>query len=108
VTGHELQLHVLASLSQSKRHGYGIYSFLTQRGMNPSMRAIYRCLTDLETRGWVKGSSAESYAGPNRKEYSLSDRGREALDHLVAEWTATWQRVQRSVGALQPSHRGHS
>jgi DNA-binding PadR family transcriptional regulator len=79
---------ILAALSKESLHGYAIAQRLASegahRGAPPDHSGIYRLLRGMEKRGLLTSKLTESDAGPARREYALTDRGRLCLDRWVA------------------------
>ena len=61
---------------------------------------IYPLLSRLTRAEYLKYNWIESSAGPPRKYYSLTDRGREALKSMTEQWVA----FTTSINALREAH----
>ena len=61
---------------------------------------IYPLLSRLNRAEYLKYTWVESPAGPPRKYYSLTDRGREALRQMTGQWVA----FTTSINELREAH----
>jgi len=61
---------------------------------------IYPLLSRLKRAEYLEYNWVESLAGPPRKYYSLTTKGREALQHMTEQWTA----FTTSVNSLRGVH----
>jgi PadR family transcriptional regulator, regulatory protein PadR len=61
---------------------------------------IYPLLSRMTRAQYLKYTWVESSAGPPRKYYSLTDRGREALKQMNAQWVA----FTTSINELREAH----
>lgn len=57
---------------------------------------LYPLLSRLKTLGYVTYTWRESKAGPPRKYYSLTERGKDAREQL----TASWKSLSHSINSL--------
>ncbi|WP_131737700.1 PadR family transcriptional regulator [Actinomadura roseirufa] len=103
VFGHgRLRLYLLKLLEESPRHGYEVIRLLQDRFLgvySPSPGTIYPRLARLEAEGLVTHEVVKG-----KKVYSLTDKGREELEHrmdelaeLEEEITASAQEFARGV-----------
>lgn len=91
-----LDICLLALLREQPVYGYELTERLAERDLLVAGGSSYPLLARLEKAGLVESESRRSESGPPRKYYSLTDAGRRAL----AEGTAEWSTVARSVTAL--------
>src|SRR5919106_565153 len=76
-----LQYCVLALLTAEERYGFDLVKALAEMdGMVTSEGTIYPLLSRLRRDGLVETTWRESPTGPPRRYYSLTDRGRAALE----------------------------
>ncbi|MBE3519564.1 MAG: helix-turn-helix transcriptional regulator [Firmicutes bacterium] len=72
---------LLLLLSETPSHGYDLISKLVEfgfsRDQDPGM--VYRTLRRLEEQGMIRSNWAVSGTGPARREYVVTDEGREYL-----------------------------
>lgn len=82
-----LDLAVLASLTEGRRHGYAIAQALAAHGFGLLKGgSLYPVLGRLEDAGDVEAAWVEGDGGPGRKEYALTEAGRDRLDRGLASW----------------------
>src|SRR5699024_8887281 len=78
---------VLAVIEQESVYGYTLSQRLHEQGLTEiSEGTIYPVLLRLQKNGYIVGEMRPSDAGPNRKYYSLTEAGVEALDNIKMEW----------------------
>ena len=73
---------ILASLELQPMTGYDLKKFFDMsvgHFWTTTQSHIYKALNDLEKEGWVEKSIVEQEDKPNRKEYSITKRGRAEL-----------------------------
>lgn len=77
----------LRALEQGPSYGYAIISDLEAHGLGVVKGGtLYPLLTRYETVGFVQVEWRPGEAGPGRKYFSLTDRGRNELDRVKVEW----------------------
>ena len=78
---------VLAVISKESVYGYELSKKLQAVGLaDVSEGTIYPVLLRLQKNGLIHGEMKPSESGPNRKYYSLTASGTEALDVISLEW----------------------
>lgn len=78
---------ILAIIHESPTYGYELYVKLSQRGMDAvSEGSIYPVLLRLQKEGLIQGKMKKSDSGPNRKYYTLTGAGENALEQFRGEW----------------------
>lgn len=78
---------VLAVIEKQQVYGYELSRKLQQVGLSDvSEGTIYPVLLRLQKNGLIQGEMKPSETGPNRKYYSLTSKGREALEVITEEW----------------------
>jgi DNA-binding PadR family transcriptional regulator len=100
-----LRFAILGLLAEQPRHGYAILAALEERFaelLDPSAGDVYRALSTLERADWVAPARARVGRRPERKVYSPTPAGRDALDAWLsgadagrrrADDDALWLRV---------------
>jgi PadR family transcriptional regulator PadR len=78
---------VLAVLSHGESHGYAIAEVLRQYGFTRIKGGtLYPLLKRLEDQGLVKHSWQHDESGPGRKQFRLTEQGRQELKRSAAAW----------------------
>jgi DNA-binding PadR family transcriptional regulator len=80
---------LLLLLEDQAIHGYELRRRLELHGVITEPGAMYRMLRKLERDGCAASSWAKSIAGPRRRLYELTAKGRRELERLVGSITAT-------------------
>jgi poly-beta-hydroxybutyrate-responsive repressor len=91
---------VLAVLATGGAHGYAITGELEEMGITGGavdVGQVYRTLRDLEKTRHVTSSWSTEPAGPQRREYALTEAGYAALD----EWAAVMKERARLIGEFE-------
>ncbi|NDD74871.1 MAG: PadR family transcriptional regulator [Gammaproteobacteria bacterium] len=86
-------LAVLAALAAEDGDVYG-YELAKRAPFRPS--SIYPVLRALCAAGWLSSRVVPSYAGPARRYYRITAKGRETL----AAWRETWLETRNFVNEL--------
>ena len=82
-----LQFCVLALLQGGERYGFELVRALSEvDGLVTTEGTLYPLLGRLRREGVVETTWRESTAGPPRRYYSLTSRGRAALTTFLEEW----------------------
>ena len=86
-----LEMVLLCLIGRKETYGYEIISELNQDGAETLGYAkegtVYPILYRLQEAGLIRSRLAPSAAnGGSKKYYSLTDRGREALEELISFW----------------------
>ncbi|MGH3133320.1 MAG: PadR family transcriptional regulator [Gaiellaceae bacterium] len=87
--GH-VDLLLLSALEDAPAHGYGLVESVRERSdgaFDLAEGTVYPSLYRLERRGHV-ASRWETVAGRRRRVYSLTSRGRYALERRRSDWRA--------------------
>lgn len=99
----EVCLLVLLSSPECERcHGYALGERLRGFGFDDSeisVATLYRTLRKMEEAGWVTSDWAEGGPGPQRREYAVTDAGREALDAWAMVLQSRRERITRVLDA---------
>jgi len=95
-----VQPSILAALSKEPLHGYALAQRLAREETHllapPDHSGIYRLLRSMEKRGLLTSKLTESESGPARREYALTKRGRQCLEH----WTKALARYRETIDAV--------
>jgi PadR family transcriptional regulator PadR len=85
-----LEMGVLASLARGEAYGYEILRRLADRDGQLAITesTLYPLLARLAKERLIEGRAASSPAGPPRRYYRLTDRGRARLSEMAKEWQA--------------------
>jgi PadR family transcriptional regulator PadR len=98
-----LEFCVLAILRGGESYGFDIVRELSEEELLTSEGTIYPLLSRLRRSEWVTTTWRESAAGPPRRYYRITDRGRRALEAFAADWSRFRSAVD---GLLNPEARG--
>ena len=74
---------MLLLLGDKPSHGYQLRRELESRALEIDPSAMYRALRDLEDEGTVRSRWTNSAAGPPRRLYRLTRKGRRSLDTIA-------------------------
>jgi len=83
-------------------HGYALGERLTEFGFDESeisVSTLYRTLRGMEEAGWVISGWAPGEQGPQRRQYAVTEAGRQALDRWVAVLARRRERLSRVLDA---------
>ncbi len=95
---------MLVLLAEGGAHGYGLIGQLGEMGVvegGVDVGQVYKTLRDLEEAGQVESTWSAEPTGPQRRDYELTDAGREAL----AEWMAVMRERRRLIDDLEERYR---
>ena len=88
---------VLVLLAGGGAHGYAMTSQLEEIGITGGpvdIGQVYRTMRDLEAAGLVTSSWSAESAGPQRRDYELTEAGYAAID----AWAAVMRERARLIG----------
>lgn len=95
-----VQPSILAALLKAPLHGYALAQRLAREGAHlnapPDHSGIYRLLRSMEKRGLLTSQLTESESGPARREYALTDSGRQCLER----WVGSLARYRETIDAI--------
>lgn len=74
---------VLLMLEEGASYGYDLRRELAARQLSTDPAALYRALRKLEHDGWVESRWMKAVAGPRRRFYRLTAKGRRNLDEIA-------------------------
>jgi len=97
-----LDMLILKTLALEPMHGYGIGQRIEQISqgvfrVNPG--SLFPALRRLERAGWVKASWKATDNNRQAKFYTLTPRGRKALDSETGEWNRQMAAIVRILEA---------
>jgi len=84
---------LLLLIARHASYGYGLRRALDESDVHPDAAVLYRLLRRLEHTGWLDSRWMEPAAGPRRRFYRVTARGRRNLDD-----------VARVIVALRDNH----
>ena len=100
-----LELCVLNALAERERYAYELVrSLVDVPGLGLTEGTIYPLLSRLKSQGWVSTRLEESSAGPARKYYALTARGKKMLEAMNAHYDA----LRAGVKSLRPKRGGNA
>ncbi|MEK9199807.1 PadR family transcriptional regulator [Ureibacillus sp. 179-F W5.1 NHS] len=88
---------ILAIIHKKEVYGYELAEKLEEFGFESfSEGTIYPLLLRMQKEELVTSTLKNSTAGPKRKYYSLTEKGKEELRHFITRW----EKLQFSVNAV--------
>ncbi|MEE6296995.1 PadR family transcriptional regulator [Georgenia wangjunii] len=94
-----LDLAILGCLLDAPLHGYGIAQRLEGRGFGRLKGgSLYPALSRLGDAGHVETTWEQGNSGPGRKDYSITDTGREYLVDGLTKWHGLTQALDPAKG----------
>jgi len=91
---------ILTVLGRGPLHGYGTVREIGEMpmfaGEKPDPAGVYRCLKLMEEQGLLTSSWDLPDAGPAKRSYALTAKGRECL----RQWIGTLEQHREAIGAL--------
>jgi DNA-binding PadR family transcriptional regulator len=100
---------LLMMRDQADRHGWAIVSTLRGHGVAVESGRAYRILRELDAAGAVSSRWTTSVHGPRRRSYRLTLDGRQRLDELAADISATWELLDAFLRAHElPPDQAHT
>ena len=85
-------------------HGFQILRWIKETSEGDLLveeGALYPALHRMEKKGWLDSEWAVSKKGRRAKYYTVTPKGRKALDRESAEWARYVRAVQRVVGEAE-------
>ena len=98
-----LQSCLLVLLHREPGYGYSLMDGLQEFGFQPDqmdISIIYRALRSLEEDGLVSDTWDNNSLGPQRRVYTLTPQGEEAL----AEWIENLRQRRKEIEALEKAY----
>ena len=88
----ELKRTILKMTGSSELYGYDVNRRLSFQGVDVELSRLYRVLNEMKKDGLLNDRWERSHHGPRKKMYSVSEKGREALNEILLEAIATVHR----------------
>jgi PadR family transcriptional regulator PadR len=88
----ELKKTILKMFGGSELYGYDVNRRLSLQGVEVELSRLYRVLNEMRKDGLLDDRWEKSRHGPRKKMYSVSEKGREALNEILLEAIATVHR----------------
>ncbi len=88
----ELKRTILKMFGGSELYGYDVNRRLSLQGVDVELSRLYRVLNEMRKDGLLDDRWERSRHGPRKKMYSVSEKGREALNEILLEAIATVHR----------------
>ena len=102
-----LELCVLALIASKPRYGYDLVTALERwEPLATTEGTVYPLLRRLQREGKVEASWQESVAGPPRKYYRLTPRGRDLLERMTADWAELSEAVRDTLPTEEAKSHG--
>ncbi|WP_096186477.1 PadR family transcriptional regulator [Evansella halocellulosilytica] len=79
---------ILAIISRQTVYGYELSVKLHDYGIEVSEGSIYPILLRLQKDKLIQGEMKKSPSGPNRKYYTLTEKGKKSLNEFKGNWDA--------------------
>lgn len=96
---------VLAVLSHGESHGYAIAEVLRQYGFKRMKGGtLYPLLKRLEDQSFVEHTWHHDQAGPGRKQFRLTELGRQELERSAT----AWRRMSEALTEIQTTRQEQS
>lgn len=90
---------ILAVIEKETIYGYELSKKLQEAGLNEvSEGTIYPVLLRLQKNGYIVGEMRPSESGPNRKYYSITKEGLQALRSIEQEWAQLSVPITKLLG----------
>lgn len=86
---------ILSVISRRPVYGYELAETLKRYGLVVSEGSIYPALMRLSKEGLIQGTMRKSPSGPNRKYYTLTEKGTEVLISFKQDWRDVMRSVER-------------
>lgn len=99
---------LLLLLRDGESYGRALLGRLSDLGISVDAGLAYRTLRALERNGAVTSHWTEPQAGPRRRSYRLTRKGRRRLAELATDITATWHLHETFLRAHQRAHAAHA
>jgi PadR family transcriptional regulator PadR len=103
-----LELLILKALSWGPRHGYAVAEWIEQSTAAQLLveeGTLYPALYRLTDRGWVESEWGKSENGRRARYYTLTQAGREHLQHQSAQWDRYVSAIANALRAARPVTR---
>ncbi len=99
---------ILYLLMKKPSYGYELnQQLLNNCSCNVNIANLYRCLSRLTKDGFVLKKKAKSTIGPDRIEYSITDRGLALLNEWITELHAEMKTVNKLIINYKKFHENN-
>ena len=85
----DLKRAILLMVRNNELYGYDINRRLAQQGMSSNISRLYGILNEMQKDQLLRDRWERSKEGPRKKMYSLTDKGREALNEILLDAIST-------------------
>ncbi len=85
----ELKKKILLMFRGNELYGYEINRLLSFQDVSINISRLYSVLNEMQTEGLLKERWEKSTTGPRKKMYSLSSKGKDALNEVLLEAIST-------------------
>jgi PadR family transcriptional regulator PadR len=95
---------ILATLAEGPRHGYQLALEIEEHSEGAfrfNHGTLYPILHKLESGGLIEGSWAEPAGKRKRRQYALTETGREHLQELRGAWSAYFESLFNVIGRIE-------
>ncbi len=100
-----MEAGLLLLLAQKDSHGYYLAEQLAKFGIeNINVSTLYRIMHRMEEQGWVCSSWQKGAQGPQKRVYSITKPGLEAL----CEWIEIFKQRRQSIDLLLSEYDRHT
>jgi DNA-binding PadR family transcriptional regulator len=90
---------LLLLIARHASYGYGLRRALDESDVHPDPATLYRVLRRLEHTGWLESRWMDPAAGPRRRLYRVTSRGRRNLDDVARVIVAIRDKHATFLGA---------
>jgi DNA-binding PadR family transcriptional regulator len=87
------KVHILHHASEEPLHGQWFLTELRRHGYEISPGTLYPLLNRMEKHGWLKGRKDPAGGARARKDYRLTAKGRQVLDHVCEQLEELYDEV---------------
>ena len=100
---------LLLLLSGGADHGYSLSEKLGEFGFEDiNVSTLYRVMRRMEQNGWVKSQWAQGGKGPQKRVYTLTGTGRQALAEEIAVFEQRQRRIDTLLGRYRQTTQSRS
>jgi DNA-binding PadR family transcriptional regulator len=99
---------LLLLLRDGPGYGYDLRREMHTRDLDIDRAVMYRGLREMEQAGLIVSRWADSAAGPRRRVYSITGRGRSELARIVADLRDTRRAHESFLDAFERSEETHA
>lgn len=99
-----LDLLILKTLSREPLHGYAIAQRIGQNSrllLQVPQGSLYPALHRLEQRDWLEAEWDRTDTGREAKFYRLTKKGRQQLEHEIADWRRLAEGISLILSATE-------